>query len=145
MSFVVAMFISLLKYTWHTVFFICIFKWINSFVSPDIGTTLRESCDTEPETLGNVTNSLAISVTNSSLDQSRLKNAISGLLMSEMAQANGQPTLGPSVSWTTPPSSYSPSGQQPIIVVQPPAQQIYFGNGPYDGTLNRPVRSPNPG
>lgn len=76
--------------------------------------------------------------------------------MSEMAQANanvngagGIPAYGPSVSITTPPNSYYPgsvSGSgQPIIVVQPPAQQIYFGNGPYDGNLNRPVRSPNPG
>lgn len=64
--------------------------------------------------------------------------------MSEMAHASGQPNLGPSVSLTTPPSGmYSNSGQ-PIIVVQPPAQQIYFGNGPYD-SLNRPVRSPTPG
>ena len=110
------------------------------------GTTVRENCDTEPQTDTNVTNSLAISVTNSTMDTNRLRNAISGLLMSEMAQANGNPSFGPSVSWTTPPSSYYPqqSSQQPIIVVQPPAQQIYF-NGAYDGTLSRPIRSPNPG
>lgn len=109
------------------------------------GTTLKESCTTEPDAIGNITNALAISITNSSLDQDRLRNAISGLLMSEMANANGRPVMGPSVSLTTPPTSYYPQQpQQPIIVVQPPAQQIYF-NGPYDGTLSRPIRSPNPG
>lgn len=118
--------------------FVCVFR-------SQTGTTLKESCLTEPDKIGNVTNSLAIGVTNSSLDQDRLKSAISGLLMSEMANANVRPSFGPSVSLTTPPSSYFPGqqSQQPIIVVQPPAQQIYF-NG-MDGTLSRPIRSPNPG
>lgn len=109
-----------------------------------IGSTIRESCNTEPIIITNATNLLAISLTNSTLDQTRMRNAMSGLLMSEMAIASGKPSIGPSVSYTTPPSSYYPQqSAQPIIVVQPPAQQIYF-NGPPPYGLSRPIRSPDP-
>lgn len=91
---------------------------------------------------------MAIGVTNSSVDPNRMKTAISSLLMSEMAQANGQPN-NPSVPFTAPPQlagGYYPqqSSQQPIIVVQPPAQQIYFGSDYVSGS-NRPKSSSQPG
>lgn len=125
-------------------------KWICLYLlTAAVGTTLRESCNTEPETVGNVTNSVAVGITNQTLNTDRMKQTLSAVLMSEMAQANGNPAngipaYGPSVSYTTPPTPYGQGG--PVIVVQPPAQQIYFGNGPFDGTLlNRPPRSPNAG
>lgn len=132
---------------------------MNSFCVSEkcIGTTIKESCGTEPTKLTNITNSLAISVTNSSLDQVRFRNAVTGILLSEMANAAGKPLPGtpsagtpsagaPSViSYPTPPTSLYPqlqSQQPPIIVVQPPAQQIFFGKVPYADGLSRPVRSP---
>lgn len=90
---------------------------------------------------------MAISVTNSSIDPIRMKTGITGLLMSEIAAANAQsPNNNPSAPFTTPPTwygnAYNPqqASQQPIIVVQPPAQQIYFGSE-YTGGSNRPIRS----
>lgn len=120
-------------------------EWINSFVYLiRTGSTVKDSCYTEPTLLKNLTNPLAISITNSSINQARMRNAMSALLMSEMATSGGGPSIGPSVSFTTPPSPYySQQSQQPIIVVQPPAQQIYF-NGPYGSGLSRPIRSPDP-
>lgn len=116
---------------------------------------MRESCGTEPTVLASFINSMSISLLNSTVDQTRFRNGVTGLLMSEMAVSNGSPPSAiPSVQVNpTPnvpfqgayPSSYSQ--QTPVIVVQPPAQQIYFNQPPtgsdnsYFYDTSRPERS----
>lgn len=124
-----------------------------------IGSTVRESCSTEPTTMTNYTNSMSISLINSTVDQTRFRNGITGLLMSEMANSAG-PSIYPSVSVNGPPyPSPIPQGSQgppfpmpfsqPVIVVQPPAQQIYFNQPPssndrgYSYDTSRTERSPS--
>lgn len=88
--------------------------------SDQIGTIAKESCGSEPTTLTNYTDSMSISLLNAPIDQSRFRNGIIGLMMAEMSNKTS------AVNQT--PSGCVP--QQPIIVVQPPAQQIYFNQPP---------------
>lgn len=101
---------------------------------------------------------MSISLINSTVDQTRFRNGITGLLMSEMANSAG-PSPYPSVyAGPSPtPVPIGPQGppfgmpipQQPVIVVQPPAQQIYFNAPPfsndhsYSYDTSRPERSPS--
>lgn len=84
-----------------------------------------------------------------------MKTAVSGLLMSELAHSNGEPIPPngspngspiPFLPFSPSSNSYYPQQQsgQPVIVVQPPAQQIYF-NGPYGSGSSRSIRSSNQG
>lgn len=116
-----------------------------------LGSTVRESCGTEPTTLTNFINSMSISLLNSTVDQTRFRNGVTGLLMSEMASGS-PPSAIPSVQVNPIPSIPTPNAytpQPPVIVVQPPAQQIYF-NQPSTGSdygysydTSRPERSPS--
>lgn len=63
---------------------------------------------------------MSISLLNAPIDQSRFRNGIIGLMMAEMS--NKTSSVNPT------PVGYAP--QPPIIVVQPPAQQIYFNQPP---------------
>lgn len=91
-----------------------------------IGSVIRESCSSEPSTLTNYTDTMSISLLNSTIEKDQFKNKIIALLLNEMANGSS-PYPNQMLS--------SPYGaqQQPIIVVQPPAQQIYFNQPPsYD-------------
>lgn len=88
-------------------------------IRSEIGTFLNENCASESTTLTNYTNTMSITLLNSTMDKDRFRSSVIGLLMSEMAnQPNSPQTNQPSGSYGT--------QQQPIIIVQPPAQQIYF-------------------
>lgn len=85
----------------------------------EIGTFLNENCASESTTLTNYTNTMSITLLNSTMDKERFRSSIIGLLMSEMANQPNSPQMNQ-------PSGLYGAQQQPIIIVQPPAQQIYF-------------------
>lgn len=98
---------------------------------------------------------MGISLLNSTVDQTRFRNGVTGLLMSEIA--NGSPSSGvPPVQMNTPPIGPYPgpfpsafAQQPPVIVVQQPPQQIYINQPPIGGDpgfsydTSRPERSPS--
>ncbi|XP_055299136.1 uncharacterized protein LOC129566866 [Sitodiplosis mosellana] len=104
------------------------------------GSVIRDDCSTETTKLTNYTNRMSINLFNSTLDKTRIRNGMVGLLLSEMN--NGSPSYSPYVQITTPASPLAPQGQ-PIVVVQPPAQYITVNSGvPIQGSSNYDAINP---
>lgn len=86
---------------------------------------------------------MSMNLFNSSLDSTRIRNGVVGLMLSEMN--NGSPSYTPSVQMTTPATPLAPQ-TQPIVVVQPPAQYITVNSGiPYQGGSSSNYDSIRPG
>lgn len=100
-----------------------------SFFFQKLGSVVHDKCSTEMTTLTNYTNTMSISLLNSTVDKDRFRSGVIGLLLSEMANTSS------STQMNTPTGSYV-AQQQPIIIVQPPAQQIYF-NQPSSSSYDR--------
>lgn len=74
---------------------------------------------------------MSINLFNTTLDSTRIRNGVVGLMLSEMN--NQYPSYSPYVHMTTPTPPMQSQGQ-PIVVVQPPAQYITVNsNTPLQG------------
>ncbi|XP_031624019.1 uncharacterized protein LOC116341221 [Contarinia nasturtii] len=108
------------------------------------GSIIRDNCDTVSTKLTNYTNRMSINLLNSTLDSTRVRNAVVGVMLSEMGRQSPLPYT-PSVQMTTPSSAFLPSPQQqqqqPIVVVQPPAQYITVNSIPPYQNSYMPIRS----
>lgn len=110
--------------------------------SLETGSIVHENCSTEPTTLTNYTDTISINLLNSTVDADRLRNGVTGLLISEMA--NRSPSANSSAQMATPTSAIPISQQPSIIVVQPAPQNIYVNPMPdrsYSYDTARPERN----
>lgn len=117
----------------------------NIYPKLKIGSTVRESCGTEPTNLTNYTNTMSITLLNSTVDQTNFRNSITGLVIGAMANNgwHGFPSVPTMPNIPTPLPGFGPPYPMPhpVIVVQPP-QQIYLPSyvDYMDGRPQRPSK-----